>query len=66
MKIVVEAHNRIKNFLKDKEYITIHLDEITAKPEDTINQLIEYLEINPSNEQIDDALKFVHPELLTQ
>jgi hypothetical protein len=65
-KIVIDSHDRIRDFLKDKSHITIHTEELTENPEKIINEIINYLEITPSQNQITDALKFIHPELLTK
>jgi hypothetical protein len=65
-KVVENSHDRIYEFLQDKEHLTIHLKELTEKSEEVIQQIIKYLKIKPTKEQIHAAKDFVHPELLTK
>ena len=39
---------------------------LTENPKETIKNLIDFLEITPTKEQINTAIEFVHPELLTK
>ena len=64
--IVVDAHQKIEQFIEGKKYLTIHLETLIENPKQSINKIIEYLDINPTKEQVSDAIHFVHPELLTK
>ena len=66
MKVVANSHDRVNEFLQDREHLTIHLKELTDNPEEIIEQIINYLKIKPTKEQIQAAVEFVHPELLTK
>ena len=59
MKIVTDSHNRIENFLQNTKHLTIHLNELTANSEDTINKIIQDIDRNILNmiEFYSDALK---------
>ncbi|MCG3221289.1 MAG: sulfotransferase [Candidatus Heimdallarchaeota archaeon] len=63
-KIVENAHQRIKNFTKNKKCIQIDLDSLINSSEEEINRIIEFLEISPTEDQIKEAFNFVHPELI--
>jgi len=65
-KVVVDAHERIERFLVKKPHFTIQLEKLTENPDEVISDLVGFLEITPSQEQINDAIAFVHPELLTK
>ncbi|HUT80356.1 MAG TPA: hypothetical protein VMZ29_04060 [Candidatus Bathyarchaeia archaeon] len=64
-KVTEDGHKRITEFVKDKKYLWIELPEIIDYPEKTIEKIINFLEITPTKEQKIDALRFVHPELIT-
>ncbi|NHJ32562.1 MAG: hypothetical protein FK732_06850 [Asgard group archaeon] len=66
MKVVANSHDRIKEFLKNTKHLTIHLNELTVNSEEVIHEIIKYLEIKPTKEQIQTAKDFIHPELLTK
>ena len=63
--IVQDAYDKIEKFVVDKKNLTIDLDDLINKSEEQINRLIEFLEITPTKDKIQDALNFVHPELIT-
>ena len=63
--LTIDAHNKIRDFVKDKRSIQIDLPNLIDGPEGSIQQLIEFLKINPTKEQIKAALEFIHPELIT-
>ena len=62
--VVQDAHQRIEHFIADKKQITIELDELINDSEEKIKQIIEFLDIIPDEDQIQEALEFVHPELI--
>ena len=64
--IVVDAHKRIELFLANKPHLTIRLDQLTGNPKEIITKLIDFLKITPTKEQRDEAINFVHPELLSK
>ena len=66
MKVVANSHDRVKEFLQDKDHLTVHLNELTENQEEIIKQVINYLKIKPTKIQIQEAVGFVHPELLTK
>ncbi len=65
VKLTKNGHDRIDNFVKDKRHIRINLIDLIEDSENSIEKIIAFLDINPSKEQIKDALAFVHPELIT-
>ena len=64
--IVVDAHQKIRQYLEDEKYLTIQLEALTENPKQTIDEIIEFLDINPSEEQINNAIDFIRPELLSK
>lgn len=64
-KIAEDGYKRIDRFLKDKRYISIHLDELLHDSEKVIQEIINFLEISPSPEQIRSALNFIRPDLVS-
>ncbi len=65
IKLTLDAQERINQFVKTRKHIVIELPEIIDNPEESINKIIEFLEIKPTKDQIINALKFIHPELIT-
>jgi hypothetical protein len=63
--IVQDAHDKIEKFVEDKKCITVDLDDLIKKSEEQINKIVEFLDIKPTQEQLQDAMNFVHPELIT-
>ncbi len=63
-KVAIDAHRRIEEFVEGKKNITMELDDLINDSERKIQELIEFLDISPSEEQVKDALNFVHPELI--
>ena len=63
-KVANDAHRRIEVFIKDKKNITIELEDLINDSEKSIQKIIEFLDISPTDDQIQDALNFVHPELI--
>ncbi|NHJ84069.1 MAG: hypothetical protein FK734_01320 [Asgard group archaeon] len=64
-RLTEDGYEKIDNFIKDKKHIRIELPDLVQNSEEAINQIIEFLDIKPSKEQIKNALDFIHPELLT-
>ncbi|MHA1213039.1 MAG: hypothetical protein ACTSSH_11310 [Candidatus Heimdallarchaeota archaeon] len=64
-KLTADGHRRINEFVKDKKSVQIDLPDLIDKPKESIQKLIDFLQITPTKEQIKDALSFIHPELIT-
>lgn len=54
---VFDANIKLIRKCIDKNTLLVKLDDIKAKPEKFVTRLIEYLDINPSEEQIRSAIK---------
>jgi hypothetical protein len=65
-KVVEDSHERIEKFLQDKKYLTVYLNNLTTNPVEVIHQIICFLEISPTKEQVANAISFIHPEELTK
>ncbi len=63
-KRIIEVYNRINSFVMDKKYICLNLDDLIKNSTLVIKNLTNFLEINPSDKQISDALSFIHPEII--
>lgn len=55
---------KLEKFVKDKQHLKIHFEYLIKNPRGEINRIIEFLNINPSEEQKLEALRFVHPEIV--
>jgi hypothetical protein len=58
------GQDRIEQFLADKPSLPIDLAELIESSEGTIDRIAAFLGIEPTPEQRQQALAFVHPELL--
>lgn len=65
IKLTLDAQERIKRFVEKRKHMTIELPEIIEKPEESINQIIKFLGLKPTEEQMNNAIEFVRPELIT-
>jgi hypothetical protein len=63
-KIARDGYQRIDRFLDGKEYLDLKLIDLLENSEDTIQKIINFLDISPSEKQIKDALSFVRPGLI--
>lgn len=63
--LIENGQERISEFVKDKKHLFIELDELVNGSDQIIEQLIEFLDLTPTKQQIKDAKDFVHPELIT-
>lgn len=63
-KIIRDGYQRIDHFLEDKECLDLKLIDLLENSENTIQKIINYLDISPSDEQIKDALNFINPDLI--
>jgi hypothetical protein len=62
--IIYDGYERIDGFVKGKKVLKLKLDGLIKRPRTTIKKIIKFLGITPSQQQLDDALRFVHPELV--
>ncbi|MGC9779819.1 MAG: sulfotransferase [Candidatus Heimdallarchaeota archaeon] len=60
-----DGQKRIDEFVNDKKYIRINLLDLVNEPKKAIEEIVKFLEIKPTDEQMKDALNFIHPELIT-
>ncbi|MFW6123899.1 MAG: hypothetical protein ACOC5G_01640 [Acidobacteriota bacterium] len=63
-KIARNGYQRIDRFLKGKNHLDLKLVDLLENSEDTIQKVIDFLDISPSERQIKDALSFVRPDLI--
>lgn len=54
-----DSYKYLEQYVKDVPHIFITFEEITTNPEKVIRELVEFLEITPSEEQIEKAIKNV-------
>ncbi|TXT54019.1 MAG: hypothetical protein BAJALOKI1v1_2250002 [Promethearchaeota archaeon] len=60
-KIKNEGYKRIDEFIRTRKHITIIFEEMVKNPRQTIEQIIKFLEINPTQKQINKAIGFIDP-----
>ncbi|MFX1277711.1 MAG: hypothetical protein ACFFAT_22050, partial [Promethearchaeota archaeon] len=63
-KRIIEVYNKINYFVLDKKHLCLNLDDLIKNSTVVIRNLTNFLEINPSDKQISDALSFIHPEII--
>jgi len=63
-KIARNGYQRIDCFLEDKKYLDLKLVDLLENSEETLQKIIDFLDISPSERQIKDALSFVRPDLI--
>ena len=49
------------SFLKNKEYLTVHSDNLLSYPARELGRLIKYLDLSPTKQQWDNALVHIQP-----
>jgi hypothetical protein len=64
-RVVRSGHARARAFLAGRPHLEVALDDLVQRPEQTIEALIRHLGICPTDDQVERALAFVHPELLS-
>ncbi len=63
-RITVDGYERINNFVKNKNYLVVSFDDLINDSRNVAEELSIFLSINPSEEEVNHALSFVHPELV--
>ncbi len=63
-KIARDGYQRIDRFLKGKKFLDLNLVDLLEDSEETIQKIINFLHISPSDEQVRDALSFIRPDLI--
>ncbi len=61
--IISSFYAHIDSIVADQPHLYINFDQLIKDPENSIQNLIEFLSIQPSQKQINEALSFVSPEL---
>lgn len=64
-KVAEDGYKRIEKFIGDKRNITINLEDLMVNSKEIIQEIITFLEISPTPEQIQDALNFVDQDLIS-
>lgn len=64
--VVVEGHKRIRDFIQNKDCLEIDLGNLITEPESIIKEITYFLKIKPDFQQIDNATKFIDPEILNK
>jgi hypothetical protein len=64
-RIAEDGYKRIDRFLKDKRHLTIELEDLFHQHQKMIEEIIAFLEISANPEQIQDALGFIHQDLIS-
>ncbi len=60
--VIQEGYSRIDTFVKDKKHLYVDFYDLTGKPQEVINNIINFLDILPSTSQTQKALAFIDPE----
>jgi hypothetical protein len=63
--VVRQGHARARSFLADRAHLSVDLADLVQHPRSTIDSLVTHLGLQPDRDQVDEALHFVHPELLS-
>jgi len=62
--IAKDGYRRIDDFLNGKKYLDLKLIELLEDSEKIIQRIIDFLGISPTEEQTEDALGFINPDLI--
>ena len=57
--VILDGHSRMDTFVKGRKHVNIEFLDLIKKPRETINHIIDFLEIKPSQSRIQKALKFI-------
>jgi hypothetical protein len=63
-KIARDGYQRIDRFLEDRDFLDLKLIDLLEDSEVTLQRIIDFLAISPTDEQIKDALSFIRPDLI--
>lgn len=61
---IQHGYSNIEEFIVNKPFLTVKFDNLMNEPNKVVYELIDYLNISPSENQIRNALNFVQPELV--
>jgi hypothetical protein len=64
-RVVDDGHRRLERFVDGTPHLPVTLEAVVAQPRETVDRLVDFLDLRPTDEQISSALAFVHPDLLT-
>ncbi len=64
-KIAEDGVRRIDRFLSEKKHLVIELEDLLERSRKVIDQIMAFLEIPATPEQIQDALDFIHQDLIS-
>lgn len=63
-RVVERSYERISDFVKGKKSLSVDFNDLVNDSRSVINRLVDFIGIKPSKKQLDEALSFVHPELV--
>jgi hypothetical protein len=63
-RVIRAGHERARLFLEDKPSLYVRLDQLVADSAGAVDQLSGFLGIDPGPAEVEQALAFVHPEML--
>jgi uncharacterized membrane protein YukC len=59
--VVAEGFKRIDNFVEGKKGMNIIFEDMVSNPRQVIEEIIDFLEIKPTEKQIREAIAFIDP-----
>lgn len=64
-KVAEDGYKRIDRFIRDKKCMIVNLEDLLYNSKKIIQEIIAFLEISPTPEQIQDALGFIYQDLIS-
>ncbi len=61
-RVVIEGYRRIDSFIRTRKHLKVCFEEMIENPRQTINNIINFLEISPTQKQIREAISFIDPD----
>lgn len=62
--VIKQGHQRIRNFLKDKKYISMQLSDLIESPREQIENICDFLDLDSDSPRFYKALQFIDPNLI--
>ncbi|MGM0442073.1 MAG: sulfotransferase [Elusimicrobiota bacterium] len=62
-KVVRKGHERIDNFLEEKNFYSLTFEDLLHSPRESISGILGFLQINPDENRIKSAVDFIRPDL---
>jgi hypothetical protein len=63
-RVIEHGHARIRNFLRDKKHITVHLEDLLGDPRSQVAKVQKFVGLESERDKLGNALAFIDPNLV--